>query len=121
MEVEPTEPHSCGACGMRVRDTIRNKARWYKYSGPTGWCEWGQCCGPCLYEKWRSMERSWDSDINDDSDYSHGAWEKRLFEEVIRRRLQGPQPAGIEEELRDPEQYELKSPVVPDESDDEWE
>ena len=51
---------------------------------------------------------------------AHG--KKRLFEEVIRRRLQGPQPAGIEEEpVRGPEQYELKGHVDPNESDDEWE
>ena len=46
---------------------------------------------------------------------------KELFMKVIRRRLQFPPTAGIEEEVRDPEHYELKSPVVPDEFDDECE
>ena len=40
---------------------------------------------------------------------------------VIRLRLRSPPTAGIEEEVRDPEHYELKSPVVPDEFDDECE
>ena len=44
---------------------------------------------------------------------------KMLFMKVIRLRLRSPPTAGIEEEVRDPEQYELKSPVVPDEFDDE--
>ena len=46
---------------------------------------------------------------------------KRLFMKVIRLRLRSPPTAGIEEEVRDPEHYELKSPVVPDEFDDECE
>ena len=45
--------------------------------------------------------------------------EKMLFMKVIRLRLRSPPTAGIEEEVRDPEHYELKSPVVPDEFDDE--
>ena len=119
MEVEPAEPHSCGACGMEVRDTRIIRARWYKYSDPAGWCEWGQICGPCLNEQWRSMGRSWDETINDASDFSHAQWKERLFMKVIRLRLRSPPTAGIEEEVRDPEHYELKSPVVPDEFDDE--
>ena len=115
MEVEHAEPLSCGACGMRVIDTRIIQARWYKYSGPTGWCEYGQICGACLRESWRSMDRSWDETINDASDYSHGEWKKRLFMKVIQRRLRYPPTAGIEEEVREPEHYELKSPVVPDE------
>ena len=104
---------------MRVIDTRIIKARWYKCSDPAGWCEWGQICGPCLNESWRSMDRSWDGTINDASNYSHGESKKRLFMKVIRRRLQGPQPAGVEEESRDPEHYQLKGPVDPDELDDE--
>ena len=68
------------------------------------------------------MDRSWDPDINVASDYSHDVWKKGLFMKVILRRLQGPQPAGIEEEpIRDPEQYELRYPVDPNQRDDEWE
>ena len=65
------------------------------------------------------MGRSWDETINDASDFSHRQWKKRLFMKVIRSRLRSPPTAGIEEEVRDPEHYELKSPVVPDEFDDE--
>ena len=122
MEVEPTEPRSCAACGAEVRGNLIIRARWYTYRDPSGWEEWGQICGPCLNEKWRSMDRSWDPDINVASDYSHDAWKKRLFMKVILRRLQGPQPPGIEEEqIRDPEQYELRYPVDPNQRDDEWE
>jgi len=39
---------------------------------------------------------------------------KRLFMKVIQRRLRYPPTAGIEEEVREPEHYELKSPVDPD-------
>ena len=60
MEVEPAEPHSCAACGEEVRDNLIIRARWYTYRDPSGWEEWGQICGPCLFEKWRSMDRSWD-------------------------------------------------------------
>ena len=65
------------------------------------------------------MGKSWDPDINDASFDKYAVWKKGLFMKVIRRRLQGPQPAGVEEEIRDPEQYELKYPGDPDESDDE--
>ena len=65
------------------------------------------------------MGKSWDPDINDGSFDKYAVWKKGLFMKVILRRLQGPQPAGIEEEIRDPEHYELKSPVDPDEFDDE--
>ena len=66
------------------------------------------------------MGKSWDPDIDDASFDQHKVWEKELFIKVIRRRLQGPKPAGVEEEpIRGPEQYELKSPVDPDELDDE--
>ena len=68
------------------------------------------------------MKHSWDPDINDDSFDKYAEWKKGLFMKVIRRRLQGPQPAGIEEEpIRDPEQYELRYPVDPNQRDDEWE
>ena len=103
---------------MRVIDTRIIQARWYKYSGPTGGREYGQICGACLSESWRSMDRSWDETINDASDYSHGEWKKRLFMKVIQRRLRYPPTAGVEEEVRDPEHYELKSPVDPDELED---
>ena len=64
------------------------------------------------------MGRSWDETINDASDFSHREWEKRLFMKVIRRRLRSPPTAGIEEPVRDPEHYELKHPVDPDELED---
>ena len=67
------------------------------------------------------MKHSYDSTINDNSFDKYAEWKKGVFMKVIRRRLQGPQPAGIEEEIRGPEQYALKYPVDPDESDDEWE
>ena len=118
MEVEQTEPLSCEACGLEVRDTRITRARWYKYSDPAGWWEYGQICGPCLNEQWRSMGRSWDADIHDDSDCSHTQWKKGLFMKVIRRRLRSPPTAGIEEEVRDPEHYELKHPVDADELED---
>ena len=84
---------------MRVIHTRIIKARWYKYSDPAGWCEWGQICGPCLNEQWRSMGRSWDETINGASDFSHTEWKtkKRLFMKVIRSRLRSPPTAGIEE------------------------
>ena len=121
MEVEQAEPHSCGACGKTVIDTRIIKARWYKYSDPAGWCEWGQMCGPCLNEQWRSMGRSWDETINGASDFSHAQWKQKLFMKVIRSRLRSPPTPGIEEEVRDPEHYELKYPITPDEFDDECE
>ena len=115
MEVDQAEqPYSCGACGNTVIDTRIIRARWYKYSGPTGGREYGQICGACLREQWRSMGRSWDETINGASDFSHAQWKKRLFVKVIQRRLRYPPTAGIEE-VREPEHYELKSPVVPDE------
>ena len=114
MEVEQDALQACGACGQTVCDARRTRARWYKYSDPAGWWEYGQICGPCLNEQWRSMERSWDETNNDASDYSHGEWKKRLFMKVIQRRLRYPPTAGVEEEVRDPEHYELKSPVDPD-------
>ena len=65
------------------------------------------------------MTHSWDADIHDDSDCSHTQWKKGLFMKVIRKRLRSPPTAGIEEEVRDPEEhYELMRPVVPDEFDD---
>ena len=118
MEVEQAEPYSRGACGMTVIHTRIIKARWYKYSDPAGWCEWGQICGPCLNEQWRSMGHSWDADIHDKSHYNHTQWKTGLFMKVIRRRLASPPTAGIEEEVRDPEHYELRRPVAPDECDD---
>ena len=65
------------------------------------------------------MGRSWGESINGASDFSHAQWKERLFMKVIRLRLLSPPTAGIEEEVRDPEHYELKSPVVPDDFDDE--
>ena len=122
MEVEPTEPRSCAACGEEVRGNLIIRARWYTYRDPSGWEEWGQICGVRLNHGWRSMGKSWDWDINDASTDKYAVWKKGLFMKVILRRLQGPQPAGIEEEpIRGPEQYELKRPVDPNESDDEWE
>ena len=44
--------------------------------------------------------------------------EKMLFMKVIRLRLRSPPTAGVEEEVRDPEHYELKHPVDPDELED---
>ena len=67
------------------------------------------------------MTRSWDETINDASDCSHAQWKKGLFMKVIRRRLRSPPTAGIEEEVRDPEHYELKHPVDPDEFEDKCE
>ena len=113
------QPYSCSACGNTVIDTRIIRARWYKYSDPAGWWEYGQICGPCLNEQWRSMGRSWDESINDASDFSNAQWKEMFFMKVIRLRLRSPPTAGIEEEVRDPEHYELKSPVVPDEFDDE--
>ena len=117
MEVEQEAPHSCGVCGNTVIDTRIIQARWYKYTDPSGWNEWGQICGPRLNTQWRSMTHSWDADIHDDSDCSHTQWKKGLFMKVIRRRLQFPPTAGIEEEVRDPEHYELRRPVLEDEGD----
>ena len=122
MEVDQAEqPYSCGACGNTVIDTRIIRARWYKYSDPAGWWEYGQICGPCLNEQWRSMGHSWDADIHDKSHYTHTQWKKGLFMKVILRRLRSPPTAGIEEEVRDPEHYELRLPVDPDELEDKVE
>ena len=118
MEVEQEGLYSCGVCGNTVIDTRIIQARWCKYTDPSGWYEWGQICGPCLNTQWRSMTHSWDADIHDDSDFSDTQWKKVLFMKVIRRRLRSPPTAGIEEEVRDPEHYELRGPVAPDECDD---
>ena len=119
MEVDQSEqPYSCGACGNTVIDTRIIQARWYKYTDPAGWWEYGQICGPCLNEQWRSMGHSWDADIHDKSHYTHTQWKTGLFMKVIRRRLRSPPTAGIEEPVRDPEHYELKHPVDPDELED---
>ena len=70
------------------------------------------------------MGKSWDPDINDASFDKYAVWKKGLFMKVILRRLQGPQPAGVEDEeepIRGPEQHELGRPVDPTESDHEWE
>ena len=65
------------------------------------------------------MGHSWDADIHDKSHYTHTQWKTGLFMKVIRRRLRSPPTAGIEEEVvRDPEHYELKHPVDPDELED---
>ena len=120
MEVDQAEqPYSCGACGNTVIDTRIIRARWYKYSDPAGWWEYGQICGPCLNIQWRSMTHSWDADIRNDSDCSHKQWKKGLFMKVIRLRLRSPPTAGTNEEFRDPADYELQYPVVRDEIDDE--
>ena len=122
MQVDTEAQVSCGACERTIDPTQRvgrTKARWYKYTDPSGWYEWGQICAPCLHTQWRSMTRSWDETTMDASDCNHDIWKKGLFEKVVRLRLRSPPTAGIEEEVRDPEQYELKSPVVPDEFDDE--
>ena len=110
MEVEQEAPRSCGACGFTVTDTRIIQARWFAYTDPSGWIEWGQICGPCLNIQWRSMTHSWDADIHDDSDCSHTQWKKGLFMKVIRKRLRDPEL--IDEVVRDPSQYELKWPVV---------
>ena len=122
MQVDTEAQVSCGACERTIDPTQRvgrTKARWYKYTDPSGRYKWGQICAPCLNTQWRSMTRSWDETTMDASDCNHDIWKKGLFEKVVRLRLRSPPTAGIEEEVRDPEQYELKSPVVPDEFDDE--
>ena len=115
MEVDQAEqPYSCGACGNTVIDTRIIQARWYKYTDPSGWNEWGQICSPCLNIQWRSMSHSWDADIHDDSDCSHTQWKKGLFMKVIRLRLRLRSALALpEEEVRDPDNYELKAPVDP--------
>ena len=118
MEVDQQAPYSCAVCGNTVTDARNTLARWYKYTHSSGWGEWGQICGPCLNTQWRSMRRSWDADLHHDPDWSLKHWKQELFMKVIRRRLRSPPTAGIEEEVRDPEHYELKRPVAPDESDD---
>ena len=110
MEVEQEAPRSCGACGFTVTDTRIIQARWFAYTDPSGWIEWGQICGPCLNTQWRSMNRSWDPDIHDATDCSHSKWKEGLFMKVIRKRLRDPEL--IDEVVRDPSQYELKWPVV---------
>ena len=121
----------CGSYGGRARGAALLRSVWqhsHRHSHhpsavvqihrPSGWYEWGQICGPCLNIQWRSMTHSWDANIHDDSDCSHTQWKKGLFMKVIRRSLRPPPTAGIEEEVRDPEHYELRRPVAPDESDD---
>ena len=78
MEVDQAEqPYSCGACGNTVIDTRIIRARWYKYSDPAGWWEYGQICGACLSESWRSMDRSWDETTTVWQDScSHDEWKK---------------------------------------------
>ena len=120
MEVDQAEqPYSCGACGNAVIDTRIIRARWFKYSDPAGWWEYGQICGPCLNEQWRSMGHSWDADIHDKSHYSHTQWKKGLFIKVIQKRLCSRPTGGVEEEVREPDAYELERPVDPHEWDDE--
>ena len=104
---------------MRVIDTRIIQARWYKYSGPTGWCEWGQICGACLREQWRSMTRSWDETTMDASDCTHDIWKKGLFDKVVRLRLRSPPTAVIDphDPRNELDNYELKAPVVPDKFD----
>ena len=63
------------------------------------------------------MSRSWDADLHHDPDWSHKHWKNELFMKVIRRRLQFQPPEGNEEEVRDPEDYELMGAVLPDEGD----
>ena len=121
MQVDTEAQVSCGACERTIDPTQRvgrTKARWYKYTDPSGWYEWGQICAPCLHTQWRSMTRSWDETTMDASDCTHDIWKKGLFDKVVRLRLRSPPTAGIEEEVRDPEHYELKRPVAPDECDD---
>ena len=118
MQVDTEAPHSCGARERTIDPTQRvgrTKARWYKCTDPSGWYEWGQMCAPCLNTQWRSMRRSWDADLHHDPEWSLKHWKQELFMKVIRRRLRSPPTAGVDEEVRDPEQYELKWPVVPDE------
>ena len=67
------------------------------------------------------MARSWDETVNDKSHFSHAEWQNRIFMKVIHFRLHSPPTAGIEEDVRDPEHYELKSYVLQDEFDDGWE
>ena len=118
-EVEQEAPHSCGVCGNTVSSTRIMQARWYKCTDPSGWNEWGQICGPCLTTQWRSMIRSWDPNIHDDADCSRAQWKKGLFIKVIQKRLRSRPTGGVEEEVREPEAYELERPVDPHEWDDE--
>ena len=120
MQVDTEAQVSCGACERTIDPTQRvgkSRARWYKYTDPSGWYEWGQICAPCLNTQWRSMTRNWDETTTDPC--SHDTWKKGLFMKVIRLRLRSPPTAGTNEEFRDPADYELKYPVVRDEIDDE--
>ena len=121
MEVEPTEPRSCAACGEEVRGNLIIRARWYTYRDPSGWEEWGQICGPCLFEKWRSMDRSWDKEINDLSKHNHAEWQKRVFIKVISELLKSPPTTGIDQDVLDPENYDLKWYVSKEKWYEEWE
>ena len=67
------------------------------------------------------MTRSWDETTMDASDCTHDIWKKGLFDKVVRLRLRSPPTAVTDEEVHDPrndpDNYELKAPVVPDEFD----
>ena len=63
------------------------------------------------------MRRSWDADLHHDPDWSLKHWKQELFMKVIRRRLRLQSPDKNEEEVRDPEDYELMGAVLPDEGD----
>ena len=120
MQVDTEAQVSCGACERTIDPTQRvgrSRARWYKYTDPSGWYEWGQICGPCLNTQWRSMTRSWDETTMDDC--THAEWKKGLFIKVIQKRLRSRPTGGVEEEVREPEDYELERPVDPHEWDDE--
>ena len=123
MQVDTEAQVSCGACERTIDPTQRvgrTKARWYKYTDPSsGFYEWGQICAPCLHTQWRSMTRSWDETTMDASDCTHDIWKKGLFDKVVRLRLRSPPTAVIDphDPRNEPDNYELKAPVVPDKFD----
>ena len=67
------------------------------------------------------MDRSWDAEIDDLSKFNHTEWQKRVFIKVISERLKSPPTTGIDQDVLDPENYDLKWCVSKEKWYEEWE
>ena len=103
----------CGACnGKVVSRPGRTVARWYNYTDPfSKTTEWGQLCAHCLTDRWHSMNKSYDPELQEfHAVVNHAAWKRRLFDALIRaRQRRDPSATHLEET-----HFELAGPVHDD-------
>ena len=105
----------CGACnGKVVSRPGRTVARWYNYTDPfSKTTEWGQLCAHCLTDRWHSMNKSYDPELQEfHAVVNHAAWKRRLFDALIRARQRLDRSAAhVDEAHFDEAHFELAGPV----------